>query len=179
MSKHTPGPWRWELNEAHKSLSLVGGRPRFDLTIIQPIRWGMGSATLFVRDTAEDGINLLYKLHERRDWIAPFPGREHHAAWCKGAKHPDLTLIEAAPDLLAALEEADDLLRIARGAMLKLGLNGLGSDCRLSHEVRMFALDFSAESRDGPGVLQVNGTGRLQKALASIRAAIAKAEGKP
>jgi hypothetical protein len=102
-TKHTPGPWRWELNEAHKSLSLVGGRPRFDLTIIQPIRWGMGSATLFVRDTAEDGINLLYKLHERRDWIAPFPGREHHAAWCKGAKHPDLTLIEAAPDLLEAL----------------------------------------------------------------------------
>ena len=78
--------------------------------------------------------------------------------------------------LLEALKEADDLLRIARGAMWKLGLNGLGSDCRLSHEVRMFALDFSAESRDGPGVLQVNGTGRLQKALASNRAAIKAVE---
>ena len=79
--------------------------------------------------------------------------------------------------LLEALKEADDLLRIARDAMWKLGLNGLGSDCRLSHEVRMFALDFSAESRDGPGVLQVNGTGRLQKALASNRAAIKAVEG--
>jgi hypothetical protein len=79
--------------------------------------------------------------------------------------------------LLETLKEADDLLRIARDAMWKLGLNGLGSDCRLSHEVRMFALDFSAESRDGPGVLQVNGTGRLQKALASNRAAIKAVEG--
>ena len=88
-------------------------------------------------------------------------------------------LIAQRDALLEALKEADDLLRIARGAMWKLRLNGLGSDCRLSHEVRMFALDFSAESRDGPGVLQVNGTGRLQKALASIRAAITKATGEP
>jgi hypothetical protein len=58
----------------------------------------MGSATLFVRDVAHDGMNLLHKLHERRDWIAPFPGREHHAKWCQGVRHPDLTLIEAAPD---------------------------------------------------------------------------------
>lgn len=101
--KHTPGPWRWELNEKHKSLQLVGGRPQYDLTIIEPIRWGMSNATLFVRDTAEDGFNLLHKLHERRDWIAPFPGRAHHASWCAGVTHPDLRLIEAAPDLLEAL----------------------------------------------------------------------------
>lgn len=104
MSAHTPGPWRWELNESSKSLQLVGGFRQFDLTIIEPIRWGMSSATLFVRDTAHDDMNLLHKLHERRDWIAPFPGREHHADWCTGVKHPDLKLIEAAPDLLAALQ---------------------------------------------------------------------------
>ena len=105
MNKHTPGPWRWELNESSKSLQLVGGRPQFDLTIIEPIRWGMGSATLLVRDIALDGMNLLHKLHERRDWIAPFPGREHHARWCVGVNHPDLRLIEAAPELLEALKE--------------------------------------------------------------------------
>lgn len=103
---HTPGPWRWELNEKHKDLSLVGGRPQYDLTIIQPIRWGMGNATLFVRDTAHDGMNLLHKLHERRDWITPFPGRAHHASWCAGVTHPDLRLIEAAPDLLQRLDAA-------------------------------------------------------------------------
>ena len=111
MIKHTPGPWRWELNEAHKDLSLVGGRPEFDLTIIQPIRWGMGSATLFVRDTAHDGMNLLHKLHERRDWITPFPGRNHHAKWCAGVSHPDMRLIESAPDLLADLIDAAKTLR--------------------------------------------------------------------
>lgn len=88
------------------------------------------------------------------------------------------------PDALRAareaLNEADDLLRIARYALVKMRLDGLGSDCRLSHEVRMFSLEFSKESRDGPGVLQVNGTGRAHKALKDIRdaiAIIAKAEG--
>lgn len=100
---YTPGPWRWELNELHKNLQLVGGKPMFDLTIIEPTRWGMGSATLLVRDTAQDGFNILHKLHERRDWIEPFPGRKHHADWCQGVRHPDMNLIEAAPDLLEAL----------------------------------------------------------------------------
>ena len=45
---HTPGPWRWELNKQTKHLSLVGGKPLYDLTIIQPTRWGMGSATLLM-----------------------------------------------------------------------------------------------------------------------------------
>ena len=109
-TKHTPGPWRWEINESHKSLHLVGGRPQYDLTIIQPIRWGMGNATLFVRDTAHDGMNLMHKLHERRDWIAPFPGRNHHAHWCAGVTHPDMRLIEAAPDLLEALQMAKHIV---------------------------------------------------------------------
>lgn len=104
-AKHTPGPWRWELNQKAKSLQLVGGlRPKYDLTIIQPIRWGMGSATLFLRDTSPDGFNLLHKLHERPDWIAPFPGRDHHAKWCADVTHPDMRLIAAAPDLLEALQ---------------------------------------------------------------------------
>lgn len=100
----TPGPWRWEVNLHSKRLHLVGGRPRFDLTIIQPQRWGTQSATLFVRDTAHDGMNLMHKLHERPDWIAPFQNREHHKDWCASVQHPDMRLIESAPILLDALE---------------------------------------------------------------------------
>ena len=103
-AKFTPGPWRWELNEKHKSIHLVGGKPMYDLTILQPIRWGMYSATFFIRDTAYDGLNLLHKLHERRDWITHFDGRKHHVSWCADVNHPDMRLISAAPDLLEALE---------------------------------------------------------------------------
>ena len=102
-AKHTPGPWRWEFNEKHKTIHLVGGVPQFDLTIIEPTRWGMNRASLMIRDTAHDGMNLMHKLHERRDWIAPFPGRSHHADWCADVVHPDMRLIAAAPELLEAL----------------------------------------------------------------------------
>ena len=105
-AQHTAGPWRWELNEATRTLHLVGGKPQFDLTIIEPVRWGMGSATLMIRDTAFDGMNIMHKLHERRDWIRAFPGRDHHVRWCTGVSHPDMLLIEAAPDLLAAAVDA-------------------------------------------------------------------------
>lgn len=110
-AQHTQGPWRWELNEQSKHLHLVGGRPQFDLTIIEPVRWGMGNATLMIRDTAHDGMNIMHKLHERRDWIAPFHGRSHHAKWCADVAHPDMRLIAAAPELLAALNQTVKLLR--------------------------------------------------------------------
>ena len=104
MIAHTPGPWRWEVNMRSKSLHLAGGKPQFDLTIIEPTRWGMGSATLMIRDTAHDGMNIMHKLHERHDWWDAFPGRGHHADWCAAVTHPDMRLIEAAPCLLAALK---------------------------------------------------------------------------
>ena len=108
--KYTPGPWRWEINETSKIVHLVGGKPMFDLTIIQPERWGKCSSTLMVRDTAHYGMNLMHKIHERRDWINPFFGRDHHASWCSGVKHPDMQLIEAAPDLLEALKSVLDMV---------------------------------------------------------------------
>ncbi len=108
---HTPGPWRWELNETTRSVHLVGGRPQFDLTIIEPTRWGMNRATFMIRDTAHDGMNIMHKLHERRDWIAPFPGRDHHARWCASITHPDMRLIESAPVLLAACRSAIHALK--------------------------------------------------------------------
>lgn len=100
----TPGPWRWEINATSKSVHLVGGRPQFDLTVMDFDRWGMGGATIRLRDPAHDGLQLLHKVHERPDWIAPIAGREHHANWCATIVHPDARLIAAAPELLAHLK---------------------------------------------------------------------------
>lgn len=102
---HTKGPWRWEFNAQHKSLHIVGGRPMFDLTVMDFERWGMSGATIRLRDTTVGGMNIMHKLHERPDWIAPEPGREHHKRWHQLVTHPDARLMIAAPTLLDALTE--------------------------------------------------------------------------
>lgn len=114
MSGHTPGPWRWEFNEKHRQLTLVGGRPKYDLTIMEFCRWGMWGAGVSMRDTAPegDGFQLMYKVHERPDWVVPFPGRAHHKNWCAAVSHPDMLLMQAAPDLLEALENCVDLIEL-------------------------------------------------------------------
>ena len=109
-TKHTPGPWRWEFNREHKTLHLVGGRPQYDLTIMDFDRWGMSGAVATLRDPAEDGMNIMHRLCDRPDWIAPFPGRAHHAKWCADVTHPDMRLMAAAPDLLEALRGLLDAL---------------------------------------------------------------------
>lgn len=43
--KHTPGPWRWEVNLSGTSIRLMGGRPQFDKTVMDFVRWGMSRAT--------------------------------------------------------------------------------------------------------------------------------------
>lgn len=100
---HTPGPWRWELNLDSRQLELCGGGG-YDVTILDPVRWGMHGATVRFRDTDIRG-NLLHAPHEVAAWHAPFPGREHHSHWLQDVTHPDARLIAAAPDILAALEE--------------------------------------------------------------------------
>lgn len=73
------------------------------------------------------------------------------------------TAREAIERAVKALDEAGELLGIAWSAMLKNGLSCRGDDCRLPHEIRVFALAFSREERDGPGALQVKGTGRFER----------------
>lgn len=155
-AKHTAGPWRWELNEECKSIHLVGGKPQFDLTILEPIRWGMGRAGLMIRDTAHDGMNIMHKLHERRDWIAPFPGRAHHANWCADVTHPDMRLIAAAPDLLAALQTARECIYTDRTSL---------ADCHMSPVTNTLDEDGAA------------GVAEYDAVLSTIDAAIAKATG--
>ncbi len=106
ITEPTPGPWRWEFNAMHKSVHLVGGRPRFDLTVMDFDRWGMGGAVPRFRDPNLDGMNLMDRLCDKPEWLAPFQGRSHHADWCAAVVHPDARLIEAAPTMLAALRRA-------------------------------------------------------------------------
>ena len=104
-TKHTPGPWRWEFNAKHRSIHLVGGKPQFDLTVMDFVRWGMnGAVPRFIEPSESmNGLQLMHRACDRSDWIAPFEGRKHHAHWCAAIEHPDARLMAAAPDLLNAL----------------------------------------------------------------------------
>ena len=134
----TPGPWRWEFNAKHKRLHLVGGRPQYDLSIMDFDRWGMSGAVATLRDTSEDGMNIMHRLCDRPDWIAPFPGRAHHASWCSDVTHPDMRLIATAnPSTILSLidrvkkaeaqqdipEEAWDDIKLAEMIMSDCGFS--------------------------------------------------------
>lgn len=101
---HTPGPWRWEVNQKTKHVNLCGGGGRqYDLSVLSFERWGCNGAQPCFLDHSDH--NLRFKLSEKPEWIVPFPGREHHANWCSGLNHPDANLIASAPQLLTTLED--------------------------------------------------------------------------
>ena len=111
-AKHTPGPWRWEINEKSKTLQLCGGDSPFDLTVIDFERWGMGSAVARFRADVR-GMNIM---HHAKDFAVVVVGREHHADWFKGLNHPDANLIAASPDLAAGLEHMQHCRSCAEGS---------------------------------------------------------------
>jgi len=106
---HTPGPWRWEFNKKSKSVYLVGGKPKFDKTVMQFGRWGMGHAVpLFNSAITGNKYNIMERLCDRPEWTKPFSGLEHHASWRMDVSHPDAVLMAAAPDLLQVLQELQE-----------------------------------------------------------------------
>jgi hypothetical protein len=119
MIKHTPGPWRWEVNMAQKTIQLCGGKPQYDLTIMDFSRWGMNGARPRVLDHADHML-----LREAEDYRVIVPGREHHASWFQGIDHPDMNLIAAAPELLEKLKEAVEFIE------------GIGSPVRCTIDFR-------------------------------------------
>jgi hypothetical protein len=104
VSGHTPGPWRWEVSLKSKNVSLCGGRPPFDQTVMDFVRWGMGGAAPRFVDRDR------FLLRRADEFSVSVPGREHHSGWFRAIDHPDARLIEAAPDLLAALKDAIEML---------------------------------------------------------------------
>lgn len=107
--KYTPGPWRWEVNLKSKHVNLCGGVPKFDKTVMQFSRWGMGGAAPEFRVPLEDQPELAHMT--RVDQLTSIvDGREHHEHWFRDINHPDAKLIAAAPDLLSALEKVRALI---------------------------------------------------------------------
>lgn len=101
--KFTPGPWRWEVNLDSKRVELAGGTPRYDVDVLQFVRWGMsGAAPQFREDV--DRMNIMHRADEL---AVPVKGREHHANWFRTIAHPDAHLIAAAPDLYEALSSVE------------------------------------------------------------------------
>lgn len=104
-TKHTPGPWRWEVNLKCKSVNICGGGGTpYDLTVMSFDRWGMsGAQPNFHVPLDKDNADWGGMIKKSSELTAVVHGREHHADWFQAIDHPDAHLIAAAPDLLEAL----------------------------------------------------------------------------
>lgn len=105
--KHTPGPWRWEINRHAKQVELCGGDGSrrgiggiYDCPVMTFKRYGMSSAApVFWEWDTDRGVAKSEPL--RADKLAvEVAGREHHAIWFADIDHPNARLIAAAPELL-------------------------------------------------------------------------------
>jgi len=122
--KHTPGPWRWEINRHAKQVQLCGGDGTrrgvgglYDCPVMTFKRYGRnGAAPVFWEWDTDRG--LAKSEPSRADKLAvEVAGREHHADWFAEIDHANARLIAAAPELLDELREtAFDLSLVARSA---------------------------------------------------------------
>ncbi len=101
-AKHTPGPWRWEINLKARRIQLCGGDPKsgfgaYDHTVMDFVRWGMNSAQPRFLDP---GSSLLVEANHFAEMVK---GREHHANWFQTISQANANMIAAAPDLFDAL----------------------------------------------------------------------------
>jgi hypothetical protein len=126
MFNFTPGPWRWEVNETTKTVSLQGGKPKYDCTVMDFVRWGMQSAMPRFVVEPKPYLNIMKPM---TDFMKISPGREHHSSWFKIIDHPDANLIAASPDLYQALKEVQIYLNDLIDAFNSDGLTGFASKC--------------------------------------------------
>ena len=102
-----PGPWRWEINRKTKRVQLCGGVPRFDLTVMDFVRYGLNSAAPRFQIEHRPNLNIMHRAEE---FAVAQPGREHHADWFALIDQPDARFIESAPnDVRVLLAEIDRL----------------------------------------------------------------------
>jgi len=101
QKKFTPGPWRWELNLKMKQVKLCGGIPKYDLTVMDFVRWGMsGAQPRFLIARSSDNM-ILKNSSEMGQEVE---GRSHHADWFQTISNPDAQLITCAPEMFDMLE---------------------------------------------------------------------------
>lgn len=132
MIKHTPGPWRWEFNRKHKTVSLVGGKPAFDKTVMDFERWGLQGACPRFNEAIDGGqFNVMTRVSDMSAWVLAHVGRRHHADWCANIIHPDAKLIAAAPDLLAALKR---IAAYPETSQQELGIEAIKAIARVAIE---------------------------------------------
>lgn len=102
LEEFTPGPWRWEVNLGSRTIRLCGGVPRYDLTVMDFVRWGMGNAAPRFRRMSAPCYNIMYRIEHFARVVL---GREHHSDWFRRIDHADARLMEASPELLINLEK--------------------------------------------------------------------------
>lgn len=99
---YTPAPWRWEFNEKSKCIQICGGIPKYDLIVMDFVRYGMNGAQPRFNMLHENGMQVMENASKMGCVVE---GREHHQSWFKSISHPDALLMIKAPEMLEMLKK--------------------------------------------------------------------------